>query len=362
MKTAVMKNAWYAVAWSTEVGQKLLERTILGESLVVFRQQDGTPVVMSNRCPHRFAPLHLGKLIGDCVQCPYHGLQFDSTGTCSHNPHGKPIKGQLKTFPVVEKHNLIWMWPGDVTKADEQYIADFSCLSREESGFQTVSGVIEMDAHYELVSDNLLDLTHASFVHEGSLGSAAFFQAEREVKVEGTTVWSNLWCPNNTPPPVWDFRGGKPVDHWLYIRWDAPAHMLLDVGATRPGGTRAEGMWVLGANILTPITDTSTRYFWAISRNFDVDNTEMDAQTAVGIDVAFGHQDKPMIEAQQKMMGDSTFQELKPRLMATDLGPMRVREVLRHLIEHNEVPNPAKSKLVDKLSAVKDVERVEMIV
>lgn len=360
----VMRNAWYAVAWAHEVGRELIERTVLGESLVVYRQLDGTPAVMSNRCPHRFAPLHLGKLVGDCVECPYHGLQFDSAGSCAHNPHGKPIKAQLPIYPILEKHNMIWVWLGDAERADEMCLADFSCLSKQESGFHTVSGIIEMEANYELVSDNLLDLTHATYLHEGLIGSEAMLCAEREVKQEGTTVWSNLWCPNDIAPPAWDVLEGyqgKPVDHWVYMRWDAPAHLLLDVGVTPPGRTREEGIWHLGVNILTPISDTKTRYFWAISRNYDVDNTEFDTQIMEGIHLAFEQQDEPMIEAQQKMMGDKEFHELNPILLASDAGPIRVRRVLQNLIKGDDVPKPTRSNLVENMSTVADTERVQVI-
>lgn len=360
-----LKNAWYVVAWSDEVGRELLERTVLGESLVLYRRQDGSPVVMGNRCPHRFSPLHMGKLLGDEVECPYHGLRYDSSGSCVLNPHGKlPTKAKLSTYPLVEKHNMLWIWPGDPDKCDELTIPDFSCHT-EASGFRSVGGVIEMDANYELITDNLVDLTHASYLHEGLLGSEAIVRGEREVIQEGSTVWSNLWCPDGLAPPAWDAafgHYGKPVDHFVYMRWDAPAHMLLDVGVTPPGQTREDGVWALGTDILTPVSETKSLYFWALSRNYALDSEEIDEVWRQSIALAFEGQDKPILEAQQKMLGDQEFDDLKPILLASDAGPSRVRKTLRRLIERDETPQPAKSLLADKLAATAGTAPVKMVV
>ena len=85
-----LRNAWYVAAWSDDLldGQ-LLPRTIMKEPIVLYRKSDGKVVALEDRCPHRFAPLHMGKIVnGDCVQCPYHGLEFDASGACVLNPHG----------------------------------------------------------------------------------------------------------------------------------------------------------------------------------------------------------------------------------------------------------------------------------
>jgi nitrite reductase/ring-hydroxylating ferredoxin subunit len=78
-----IRNAWYVVAWDFEVlADTILERTVLGESIVVHRKADGAPVVMENRCCHRGAPLALGRKEGDCIRCIYHGMKFDASGRC----------------------------------------------------------------------------------------------------------------------------------------------------------------------------------------------------------------------------------------------------------------------------------------
>ena len=215
-----------------------------------FATRDGRVRAMDNTCPHRFAPLHQGRLVGDKVECPYHGLTFDVDGRCVKNPNGNrivPKQCSLRVYPVAERHAMIWLWTGDPALADESAIPDFSCHT--DDGLPTVKGTLEIDAYYELITDNLMDLTHAVTVHRGLLGSEAIARGINKVLQKGTTVWSNSWCADGRAPPAWAKVFGDyhdPVDHWLNMRWDAPAHMLLDVGITPTGvrGTRASGFTV----------------------------------------------------------------------------------------------------------------------
>src|SRR5580704_1213723 len=122
MSMAMLRNSWYVAGWASElVHGRLLGRTYLNEPVVLFRQTDGTPVALSDRCPHRFAPLHLGKQLGDVVQCGYHGLEFGSDGRCVRNPHGKgaPPGAKLRRYPLIERYDLLWIWPGE-GPADER--------------------------------------------------------------------------------------------------------------------------------------------------------------------------------------------------------------------------------------------------
>ena len=289
MSKPFLKNAWYAAAWSYEVKKELFERTIISESILFYRKDNNQAVAINNACPHRYSPLHLGTLRGDVVECKYHGLRYDSTGRCVHNPHGDgkiPEKMCTRAYPLEEVHNMLWIWMGDPTLADPATIPDFGCQS--DPDYPSVEGVIEMHGNYELITDNLMDLSHVEFLHKGILGSEAIKRGEHELLQDGTTVWSNRWCPDGLAPPAWDhmFKDyGKPVDHWLYMRWDAPAHMLLDVGITPTGRPRSEGIWMYGTDILTPKNQISTYYFWGVARDHDKDSDEM------GQNMDLGHRD-----------------------------------------------------------------------
>ena len=110
-----LKNTWYPAAWSKDVGTQLLKRTLLNESIVFFRIRDGAPVALANMCPHRFAPLHLGKLIDDTLQCGYHGLRFNAAGKCVFNPDGDgitPPAAKVRSYPLHERYGLLWIWIG----------------------------------------------------------------------------------------------------------------------------------------------------------------------------------------------------------------------------------------------------------
>jgi phenylpropionate dioxygenase-like ring-hydroxylating dioxygenase large terminal subunit len=167
MKPKYLKNAWYAAALSTEVeGAALFHRKILDTSIMVYRLADGSPVALHDRCPHRFAPLHMGKRDGDEVSCFYHALKFNAGGICTHNPHGNgniPDGAKVRTFPLSEQYGFIWIWMGDAP-ADLSKLPDFSEL---DNGSPNAVGYtyMPMNANYELIIDNVMDLSHIDHVH-----------------------------------------------------------------------------------------------------------------------------------------------------------------------------------------------------
>tara|TARA_R110000787_G_scaffold215561_1_gene324640 strand:+ start:28 stop:1140 length:1113 start_codon:yes stop_codon:yes gene_type:complete len=346
-----LRNAWYVAAWSNEIGRELFERTLLDEPVLLYRKKSGEAVAIGNACPHRMAPLSQGKLIDDQVQCGYHGLRFDGSGACVLNPHGDgmiPPKMRTASYPVVEKHGLIWLWFGDADKADASTIPDFSCHEDPEMGF--VGGVIEMKANYELITDNLLDLAHSEFVHEGLLSSPGYTSSRLETIENGTTIYANRWAPSCDAMPAFHmiFEGhkeGDPVDHWAYMRWDAPAHMLLDVGITHPGKPRTEGAWIYGTDILTPKDATTTYYFWGITRSYKVDDPAAGELWRQVIKGAFEGQDQVIIEAQQRMLGSRTLEEANPVMFASDAAAQRARKLLARLRQGNTVPAPQNPEL-----------------
>jgi phenylpropionate dioxygenase-like ring-hydroxylating dioxygenase large terminal subunit len=355
-----LQNAWYVAAWSDEVGRTLFSRTILEQPVLLYRKTSGEAVAIGNTCPHRFAPLNLGKLIDDAVQCPYHGLRFDQSGRCVLNPHGDgmiPPRMQTASYPLVERHNLIWLWFGDADKADPATIPDFSCHLDPELAF--VGGVIEMKANYELITDNLLDLAHSEFVHEGLLSSAGYTASKLQTIEKGTTIYANRWAPNCDAMPAFHmiFEGheqGAPVDHWAYMRWDAPAHMLLDVGITHPGQPRTVGAWIYGTDILTPKDATSTYYFWGITRGYKQNDPAAGELWRQVIKGAFEGQDQIVIEAQQRMLGTRRFEEADPVMFASDVAAQRARKLLAKLVDAQTAPAPENADLKALRGRVQD--------
>jgi phenylpropionate dioxygenase-like ring-hydroxylating dioxygenase large terminal subunit len=336
-----LKNAWYMAAWANELGTALEPLTICELPILLYRKDNGDPVAIGNLCPHRYTPLHLGKRIGDTVQCGYHGMVFGESGQCVRNPHHSGVIApamKVPAYPVIEKHGIIWLWTGEAEAADPTLIPDFSCY--DDPGFVSIHGVMDVAAHYELIADNLLDLTHGEFVHEGLLSSEAITISKLETMEAGTTLWANRWCPDGEAPPVWgqlmtDQMKTDPatrVDHWLYMRWDAPAHFLLDVGITPVGKTRDEGVWVYAAHHLTPVNKTRSLYYWAIVRNHGINSQDVEDFWRMSIDAAFVGQDKPIIEAQQSAMGGRSVDELGLVALPADIAGGKARRVVARLI------------------------------
>lgn len=334
-----LRNTWYMVGWAGEIDAGMLARRIADTPVVLYRREDGTPVALHDRCPHRFAPLSLGRVTGDAIECGYHGLRFDGTGKCVGNPHGDgkiPQAAQVRTFPVVEKYTLLWIWLGEPSRADASQIPDFSFL--EDPARRRVDGYLHVRANYQLETDNLLDLSHTQFVHANFHFSEAILKGKHEVVQSGNTVHSNLWCPNGAPSPwfakrIPGYDGRSPVDQWMDMRWDPPCVLRLDTGITPAGRPREEGGQSFTAHILTPETETTTHYFFAHSRNFRTDDAEMDEAIAHWQRVGFGEQDKPMLEAVQRAMGTADLMSLKPILLPIDTAAVRARRIVKRLLD-----------------------------
>ena len=189
---AYLHNAWYVAAWSDDLAEaQLLPRTILHQPVVLYRKADGHVAALEDRCAHRFAPLSMGKVIkGDIVQCPYHGLEYDPTGACVLNPHGTkniPSRARVRSYPTIEKHKAIWIWMGD-QPADPAKVPDFSVLDNVPELHATKRDRITIKANYELIIDNLLDLSHTSYLHEGILGNSETVESDITVEQDGDDI------------------------------------------------------------------------------------------------------------------------------------------------------------------------------
>lgn len=334
---AFLRNVWYPFAWSEEVGRELFARTLLGEPIVAYRKQDGVAIAMEDTCPHRFAPLHRGQLVGDSVQCPYHGLRFNEQGQCVHNPHGDgkiPAAARIKSYPLTERDTLLWIWMGQPEEADPTRIVDFSFLNEPKHAY-TRGHVMHMPLRIELMLDNLLDLTHAHYLHPANLGSAAVGKGRMTVRQVGNTVRAENIYPDGLPAAVFSATGAcppdKPVDYWVDVRWDAPACMHFDAGVTPAGRPRSEGALLSSAQLLAPESETSTHYFWRMYRNYLCDQRELTAVIEAAVEEAFATEDEPMILAVQQRMAGKDLWSLKPVLLGTDSGAVRVRRLLEQM-------------------------------
>ena len=333
---AYLMNAWYAVAWGDEIGTTLFGRTLLGQPIVLFRDAQQQLTAIGGRCPHRFAPLERGHLIDNTVACPYHGLRFDTSGRCVFNPHGRqtvPSAARVRAYPVAERHLLVWVWMGDAEKADPAAIPDYGFVDRP--GWVTVKGTICGQGHYELYTDNILDLGHAEFIHKNTVGAPSFTYGKREMFQKGNVVHSNFFAPNDFLSPVLAMifqRVGKRVDARVEVQWTAPASMLLMHHSNDVGQPRGDEE-VLGTyHVFTPQTEQTTYYFWVVSRKYRADDVQLTKAILEGFQATFENEDKPMIAAQHDLMGGADFWSLNPVLLEGDAAGVRARRVLSELI------------------------------
>jgi vanillate O-demethylase monooxygenase subunit len=336
---AFVRNIWYVGLWSSELSSgAMVSRTILNEPVLFLRRADGTVAAISDTCSHRFAPLSMGKILpGDRVQCPYHGLEFGADGRCVHNPHGTgaiPAAAHLRTYPVVEKHQVLWIWMG--TRApDPDKIPDYSCLDTADPLFVTEPGYLRMQAGYELVVDNLLDLSHICYLHAGLLGTAGVVDADIKMAQTGDTVTVTRRSKDADTPSMLTLMGaGARTDQWTSITWFPPSNLLLDFGGCAPGAAKSTGTGYFAIHFLTPETARTTHYnFTAVRFNVPTEgqalNEEIRAKIAAGRRFAFAEQDQPVIEAQQRRM--DLVPGLQPVLLAIDAGPVQYARVLERL-------------------------------
>jgi len=340
-----VRNAWYVAAWSGEVGRSLLPRRILGEPIVLFRTEDGTPVAFVDRCPHKLAPLSRGELVGDLIQCGYHGMQYDRSGQCVRIPGQPPIPrtAKLRRFALAEKYNAIWLWGGDPAAADPSRIIDIAHYGKP--GWGLVDGqYLHFATNYLNLTDNLVDPAHTSYVHKRTIGNAGGEDAPVKVEHGDNHVLAYRWVTNAEPVPVMKTYGGfqGKIDRWQYYHLYLPSISHVDFGAIDTGGDHTEeaktkGFRSFTYSLLTPETWGTTHYFWLHLRNYGVGDAAIDADIARVYTLTF-EEDRDLLAAIQREQDATGVREYVK--LSIDQAPMRARSMIARLIEAERVRPP----------------------
>lgn len=348
-------NHWYVAAWSNEIERKPLGRTLLNEPVVFYRTEAGRVVAMEDRCPHRRVPLSMGKLVGDKLQCYYHGLQFDTDGKCVRIPGQDMIPPSVcaRTYPVAEKYRWVWIWMGDPAFADPDLIPDYHWMQDDAWGAK--GDRFHVQANWQLIVDNLLDLTHLAFVHESTIGNAAVADhAAVKVTRKPNNVLVSRWIIDQPAPPTYVKAGGftANVDRWQFIDFTPPAFLRLHVGAT-PTGTGAPeddfvgGIHMRNLNAITPESETTTHYFWAQAHDFNVGNQAVTDMVFEQVKTAF-LEDVAVFETQQRSI---TAHPDAPQVdINADSGGIQARRILDRL-HHEEIEQRAAKTAASTIAA-----------
>ncbi|MDB5720842.1 MAG: aromatic ring-hydroxylating dioxygenase subunit alpha [Alphaproteobacteria bacterium] len=334
--TTWIDNRWYVAAWDSEIDRTPLARTICGEPVMLYRRLDRSIAAMRDACPHRLLPLSMGIKEGDSIRCRYHGLLIGSDGRAEQMPLRNDSVNRsicVRTYPVEERHRFVWIWIGEATKADPALIPDFWPCSRP--GWTFDGGYNRIACDYRLLVDNLMDLTHETYVHDGSIGQQELMDAPIDTHAEGDEIVVTRWMPAIEAPPFWRDALGKegPVDRWQICRFLPPSNVIIDVGvAPVEAGANVEshdqGVRGFVIDAITPQSETETHYFWGMARNFDVDDTGFTARFRRQQGGVFD-EDIVVLEAQQRSIERNPG--LKLRAYNIDQGGVKARLVIERL-------------------------------
>ncbi len=326
-------NSWYVAAWDAEVDRTPFARTICGVPMMMYRKLDGEVVAMRDACPHRLLPLSMGIKEGDSVRCRYHGLKIGPDGIAEEMPLKTSAVNRsicTETFIVAERHRFLWVWIGDRALADRSLIPDLWPCSAE--GWVFDGGYNPIACDYRLLIDNLMDLTHETYVHNGSIGQPELMEAPIETVVDGDHVRVTRWMPGVDAPPFWRgaLKSDGPVDRWQICHFVLPAAIMIDVGVAPVGaGATVEhhdqGVRGFVIDFMTPESEGSTHYFWGMARNFAVSDSGFTARFKAQQNGVFD-EDIVVLEAQQRSIAANP--DLKLRAYQIDEGGVRARRVI----------------------------------
>ncbi len=278
--TTISQDQWYVATYGREIGPELFSRTICNESILFWRTGSGQVTAMSDRCVHRRFPLSQAptRLVDDQVICGYHGFTYGSDGACVAVPGQTrvPRTARLRSYPVVEQDSFVWVFIGDPDRADAVPIPRAPWL--DSPGWTAVSGMEPLAARFGLLVDNLLDLSHETYLHGGYIGTpeVAGTPITTEVDDEAGVVRVSRHMADAECPPFYSRSTGLTgrISRWQDIEFTPPCLYLLHsriapVGSVPdPDGTDPDAFHVEVVYAITPETDTSTHDFWAVARDF----------------------------------------------------------------------------------------------
>ena len=335
-----LKNTWYVAYSAKDLGIKPLGRKICGENMVFYRGENGRVAALEDFCPHRGAPLSLGYVCEGKLVCGYHGLEMGCDGKTIAMP-GQRVRGfpAIRSFPVEERYGFIWVWPGDPEKADTSKIPVLEWYDNPEWAY--AGGLFHINCDYRLMIDNLMDLTHETYVHASSIGQKEIDDTPCVTKVEGDHVSTSRFMEGIMPPPFWKaaLRGNHLaddvlVDRWQICRFAPPSHVMIEVGVAHAGkggysAPAEDKVYSIVVDFITPETETSIWYFWGMARKFNPQDAELTNTIREGQGQIFS-EDLDMLELQQKNL--LAYPNRNLLKLNIDAGGVQSRKILDRLI------------------------------
>ena len=331
------RNMWWAAAHVDEVKDGPLARWILETPVVIYRLENGTPAALYDRCPHRWAPLSEGHVCGDKIVCPYHGMEFDTTGLCTKAPTQKmqPNIARIPAYPVREAGAFLWIWMGDPEVIDRE---------PPEVGYQTdpnwsfLHGYYEVAANWVMIRENVFDLTHIAFLHKNTFkqndwinapdsfmeGDVLCYQQEFELAPLSPLFCAGMGLPEDKPVKRVQ-KGTMPSLAISFSDWN------VHDPAPEPG--RRSDFIMRGCHIVTPAQRGRTHYFWGSAFDVPALSDEVIAKTKASVIEAFD-EDKHLLEIMQRQIAaDPRGLSYLEVTLGPDKGGIRVRQILNKMLE-----------------------------
>ena len=338
------KNTWYVACTPQDIDDKPLGRKICGERIVFYRAQEGRVAALEDFCPHRGAPLSLGFVSEGKLVCGYHGLEMGCEGKTIAMP-GQRVRGfpQIRSYPVIERYGFIWVWPGDAAQADPAKIPHHDWYDNPEWAYG--GGMYHVNCDYRLMIDNLMDLTHETYVHSSSIGQKEIDEVPCKTTVEGDSVVTSRFMENITAPPFWQLalRGNNladdvPVDRWQICRFSPPSHVMIEVGVAHAGmggydAPAEHKAYSIVVDFITPETETSIWYFWGMARKFNPKDQALTASIRDGQGKIFS-EDLEMLQRQQQNLLDYPGRALLK--LNIDAGGVQSRKILDRIMAEEQ--------------------------
>lgn len=351
-----VRNAWYVATDPTELAERsIIARRILDERIVIFRTESGGLAALEDACPHRKAPLSLGRIAGETIQCGYHGAAFGVDGRCTSIPGQSliPRGAQVRSYPIQERHGFIWIWTGDPERAgDESSIPETFSVGAHPD-YRGGHGLFEsLKTNYRLLNDNLFDITHAEYVHPESFGGAevrfyrnahrgtepidrglSFNIKDKSIHFrtyaaslgdEGAPLWRNMMAAAR------GLNGWtEPLDFKMEVNWLAPCYTSFHIYMRPAGQPDAPAVEFHNLHAAIPETASSTHYFYCSLQNYG--DGEATARFLQGARFIHG-QDVAILEGQQEVVGKDDVLDLDHVSFKGDKLQLEGRRILERMI------------------------------
>jgi vanillate O-demethylase monooxygenase subunit len=334
-------NAWYVAAMPEELdGGKPLGRRICGKPMALYRGVGGKVAAVEDFCPHRGAPLSLGRVCEGHLVCGYHGLAMGGDGKTVSMP-GQRVRGfpAIASYPIEERYGFVWVWPGDASLAKAEDIP--MPLWHGKPDWAYGGGLYHMKCDYQLLVDNLMDLTHETYVHASSIGQKEIDEAPVATRIEDGVVITERFMERIQAPPFWQdamqangLDRDAQVDRWQICRFVPPSNVLIDVGVALQGqgGYHAPSdkkVLSVVVDYMTPETETTCWYFWGMARQFKPESVALTEAIRTGQGKIF-NEDRELLERQQANV--SAWPDRQLLKLNIDGGGVQARKIIDKLI------------------------------